>query len=471
MGRVRGRPRRWVRAGLGPRWIVAVSGGSDSVGLLRVLHAWAPDVGLKLSVAHLDHGARGEAGRQDAEFVEGLAQALGLPFDLGHWSPTRSAHFEADARRARYDWLVEVARRRGAAAVAVGHTRDDQAETILHRILRGTGPRGLAGIPWRRSLADGVSLVRPLLDVTRAELRAYLAALGQPFRDDATNEDRSRTRARIRHDLLPRLAAEYNPKVAEALARLGALTASAERGRRRASLARLRVVLLEADAGRIVLRREALARWRVDERAEVIRLAWRRVGWPEGGMGAEHWSRIGSLARAKAGRLSVAGGVDVAVEGDLLVLRRPAAELLSVMGPPAESLPLCLPGEVAWSGRRVIATLDSAVRCDETVDLDALVPPLFVRAAAPGDRFDPLGMGGKTTPLNDFLRGRGVRRDRRAEVPLVCDQKGIVWVAGHRIAERVRVTPETVRTVGLRWAESAFDAPHSMEDRDAAEQM
>lgn len=430
-----------------------------------MLHASASDLGLELSVAHLDHGARGEAGRRDAEFVEGVARALGLPFDLGRWSPTRSAHFEADARRARYDWLVEVARQRGAAAVAVGHTRDDQAETILHRILRGTGPRGLAGIPWRRPLVDGVSLVRPLLDVTRAELRAYLAALGQPFREDATNDDRSRTRARIRHDLLPRLAAEYNPKVVEALARLGALSASAERGRRRASLARLRVVLLEADAGRIVLRRETLARWHADERAEVIRLAWRQAGWPEGEMGAEHWTRIASLARAKAGRFSVAGGVDVAAEGDLLVLRRPAAEW-SVTGPPAEALPLCLPGEVVWSGRRVSATLDSAVRCDETVDLDGLVPPLFVRAAAPGDRFDPLGMGGKTTPLNDFLRGQGVRRDRRADVPLVCDQKGIVWVVGHRIAERVRVTSDTVRTVGLRWAENALDVPPSMEDRD-----
>ena len=142
---VRRRVRRWCARGAGTAWVVAVSGGSDSVGLLRVLHALAPELGLTLSVAHLDHGARGEASRADAAFVEDLAGSLGLPFDLGRWQPTRAGHFEADARRARYDWLLATARARGATAVAVGHTLDDQAETILHRIVRGTGLRGLVG--------------------------------------------------------------------------------------------------------------------------------------------------------------------------------------------------------------------------------------------------------------------------------------------------------------------------------------
>src|SRR5262249_24315970 len=150
----------------------AVSGGSDSVGLLRVLAALGPGLGLTLSVAHLDHGIRGAAARADADFVAGLAEALGLPLDRGQWQPDRSSHFEANARRARYAWLAEVARRREATAVAVGHTRDDQAETILHRIVRGTGLRGLAGIPPRRPLAEGLTLVRPLLKVGRDEIRA-----------------------------------------------------------------------------------------------------------------------------------------------------------------------------------------------------------------------------------------------------------------------------------------------------------
>src|SRR5262245_10919861 len=211
---VRRRMERWLADGLGPGVVVAVSGGGDSVALLRVLHQLAMEFALQLAVAHLNHGVRGEEAEEDARFVAELAGRLDLPFDLGCWSPTRSAHFESEARRARYAWLVEVAKARGASAVAVGHTRDDQAETILHRILRGTGLRGLAGIPSRRPLADSVTLIRPLLDASRAELRDYLASLGQTYRDDATNADLSRTRSRLRHDLMPKLATEYNPRVA-----------------------------------------------------------------------------------------------------------------------------------------------------------------------------------------------------------------------------------------------------------------
>src|SRR5215213_2484536 len=163
---------RWRAAGLGPGCVVAVSGGSDSVGLLRVLHELGPALGMELSVAHLDHGVRGDAARADAEFVAGLAGSLGLAFDLGHWQPARAGHFEADARRARYAWLAGIAQARGASTVAVGHTRDDQAETILHRVLRGTGPRGLAGMPARRPLSGAIALVRPLLRVGRDDVRS-----------------------------------------------------------------------------------------------------------------------------------------------------------------------------------------------------------------------------------------------------------------------------------------------------------
>ncbi len=172
------RIRRWSgEVGLGTTWVVAVSGGGDSAGLLRVLHELADRLDLRLSVAHLDHGARGPAARADAAFVAGLAASLGLAIDLGQWQPARSGHFESDARSARYAWLTEIARARGASVVAVGHTRDDQAETILHRIIRGTGVRGLAGMPRKRVLARDptVTLVRPLLGVSRQAIRDYLA--------------------------------------------------------------------------------------------------------------------------------------------------------------------------------------------------------------------------------------------------------------------------------------------------------
>jgi tRNA(Ile)-lysidine synthase len=450
---------RWRGSGLGPGCVVAVSGGSDSVGLLRVLHELAPALGLELSVAHLDHGVRGDAARADAQFVAGLASSLGLPFDLGQWQPARVGHFEADARRARYAWLAEVAQVRGASAVAVGHTRDDQAETILHRVLRGTGPRGLAGMPARRQLSDAAALVRPLLRVSRDEIRAYLERIGQPWRDDASNADRTRTRARIRHDLLPRLAAEYNPRVADALVRLGALAAASERSHRRQVLQLERRATISASHDQVVLRREMLMQFPKFLRAEVLRLAWHRAGWPEAGMSAKRWRRLADAVRRTGEPSSVICGIEIHRSPLTLEMRRKAAPLSPEPRPvPDEPMPLALPGSAPWLDGRVVATLDPDAPREETLDLDHLHAPLCVRAPVPGDRFAPLGMDGQSTPLNDFFRGRRVVREARRQTPLVCDRFGIVWVVGHRIAHRVRLTDQTRRTVGLSWeAEGGCD--------------
>ena len=449
---------RWAASGLGPGWVVAVSGGSDSVGLVRLLHEIAPRAGLSLSVAHLDHGARGEASRADAAFVEDLAKSLGLPFDPGHWTSSRPGHFESDARRARYAWLAEVALARGAVAVAVGHTRDDQAETVLHRVLRGTGVRGLAGIPARRPLVEGLTLVRPLLTVSRREIRDHLSGLGQPYRDDATNSDTSRTRARLRHDLLPKLAAEYNPKVADALVRLARLASASDRANRKRIL-ELEQVATRPGAGpdEVSFSRDALLTVPAFLRAEVIRLAWRRTGWPEAGMSALRWRRLARLVRlTRSGRFDIGGGVEAHTGfpgPGLFTLRRSSAPVNC-----PDSLPLEIPGSALWPDGRVVLTLDPDAPRDETIDLDRVSPPLLVRAPLPGDRFNPLGLGDREQPLNDFFRGRRVTRDHRARTPLVCDLSGILWVVGHRIAHRVRLTDSTTRRAGLRWDGSGVRA-------------
>jgi tRNA(Ile)-lysidine synthase len=427
-----------------------VSGGSDSIGLLRVLHGLAPGLGLSLIVAHLNHGVRGDAALGDAAFVEEMAAALGLPFYLGEWEPDRPGQFEATARRARYTWLTTVARGRGADVIAVGHTRDDQAETILHRIIRGTGLRGLAGIPSRRPLADGLTLARPLLNVSREEIRAYLATLGQSYRDDATNADLTRTRTRIRHELLPRLARDYNPQVRDAVVRLGALAGAAER-RLDATLGEVEhTVLMSADEKQVVLKGPNFREVPQWLHIEVLRWFWRRAGWPEAGMNAERWRRLARRAMEEETRTSVGGGVELITNSRFVVLVR----VESLPAPVSEiPLPLPVPGEleVPWGGGRIIATLELAAPHDEILDLDALVLPLSVRRPVAGDRFEPLGMNGRGTPLNDFFRSRRVARAQRDSVPLVCDQKGIVWVVGHRIAHRVRRIGTTRRMLGLRF--------------------
>lgn len=448
---------RWRSRGLSGTWVVAVSGGGDSVGLLRVLHELAPALQLRLSVAHLNHGVRGEAARQDAEFVSGLAASLGLPFDLGRWQPTRAGHFESDARRARYAWLIDVARARGAGVVAVGHTRDDQAETILHRIIRGTGPRGLAGIPPRRRLATNpaIDLVRPLLDVSRTSIRAYLEQLGQPCREDASNADVTRTRARIRHELLPRLAADYNPRVDEAIVRLGSLVAASQRAIEGVVRDVARSSVVSRAEGSVVLKQPFLRSQPLYLRTEILRCLWQEAGWPEGGMSARRWRRLGkAVMTLEFGSVDVGAGVALTAKFPFLVLHRAAPRSdTATPAAPAEPVFLDIPGEVEvpWAGGKVVAAIEPAAPADEAIDLQRLELPLTVRAPIAGDRFAPLGMGGRSMALADFFRGRGVGRDARVKIPVVSDRQGIVWVVGHRIAERVKVTDSTQRRLMMRW--------------------
>ncbi len=456
------RIRRWCgRGGLGTAWVVAVSGGGDSVGLLRALHGLADRVGLRLSVAHLDHGARGLAAQADAAFVAELSASLGLPIDLGQWQPSRSGHFESDARRARYAWLSEIARKRGASVVAVGHTRDDQAETILHRIIRGTGIRGLAGMPSKRVLAADpkVMLVRPLLDVSRQQVRDYLAALGQSFREDQSNADLARTRARIRHDLLPKLEAEYNPRVASALVRLGGLAAALQRSLDSDVEEMKQAVVITRVPHCVVLKQGFLGSVPRHLRAEVLRKIWRDLGWPEAGMTARRWLRLARLAeKEEVPRTMIGAHVEAATERFFLVLRcAQTGEPVSESPAPPGAIELTIPGaaSIPWASGRITTALDSHAPHDELIDLNGLSGRLFIRSPAPGDRFEPLGMEGKSTPLADFLRGRRIPRGHRARQPLLCDQRGIIWVVGQRIADRVKITERTERAVALRWIQEA----------------
>ena len=296
------------------------------MGLLRVLLAQSGTIGLELSVAHLNHGTRGDASAADAAYVGALAETLHIPFDLGHWRPTRSSHFESDARRARYDWLTGIAKSRGATVVAAGHTADDQVETILHRIIRGTGIRGLSGIRERRNLASDpdIHLVRPLLSASRAQIRGYLEQLGQSFHEDATNADITRTRSRIRHDLIPKLEAEYNPRLREALDRLGRLAAATDE----VVDAKIRKLsdtsIIEVAEDRIVINRPSLEGVSEFLAVELLRRVWNEAGWPEREMSTARWERLYRfmIQPTRRSRLSLGSGVEAILRRNFLVLNR-----------------------------------------------------------------------------------------------------------------------------------------------------
>jgi len=206
--------------------VVAVSGGCDSVALLRAVHAIRTGGLGRICAAHLNHQLRPDAD-EDEQFVVELCRHLSVTCEVGHVDVGRLAAesgngIEAAARLARYQFLEQTAGRLGSRFVATAHTADDQAETILHRIVRGTGIRGLSGMARARPLGHA-TLIRPLLQVRRAELQTYLDSLGQPYRPDQSNADLRFTRNRIRHDTMPQLCQQYNAEVANALLRLGTL--------------------------------------------------------------------------------------------------------------------------------------------------------------------------------------------------------------------------------------------------------
>ncbi len=289
-----------ARGACADTWVVAVSGGGDSVGLLRVLHQLAPSAGLRLSVAHLDHGVRGEAARADAAFVAELAESLGLPFDLGHGgrpAPATSSPTPGAPDTTGWSRSPDRAGRASWPSATRATTRPRRSCTASSAAPARAGwPASRA----RRPLAadPAIELVRPLLDVSRDEIRDYLRELGQPCREDASNADLTRTRARIRHDLLPRLAAEYNPKVAEALVRLGELAAivpARDRGRR-ARDGDAAVITRSPDC--LVLKHGS---WGRSPPSSGPRCSadLAEAGWPEAGMSARRWRRLAALVRER----------------------------------------------------------------------------------------------------------------------------------------------------------------------------
>jgi tRNA(Ile)-lysidine synthase len=298
--------RNWPPAGWRDVTVVlAVSGGPDSVALLRATQTLAAGGAGRVVAAHYHHGLRAEEADLDARFVARLCAELALECVTRRAAPqaltaTKGGSLEAAARKARYRFLRATAQSAGARFVATGHTADDQAETILHRILRGTGLSGLGGIPRARPLTTGVTLIRPLLAFRRTEILEYLRSLGQAFREDSSNEDPQFTRNRLRHKLLPRIAADFNPDVVAALVRLGSLARESQSltDRLADELAercdvRRQGSMVELDCRPLCEAEPLLVR-------AMLAGIWQQQDWPLRDMSYEKWSSLAAMAQAAA---------------------------------------------------------------------------------------------------------------------------------------------------------------------------
>jgi tRNA(Ile)-lysidine synthase len=444
----------------GTRVLVALSGGADSVALLHLLREMEAHGDLVVAgAAHLNHGLRGADADTDEAFCRALAERLNVPFvsaraDVAALARERKQSIEDAARTVRYAFLERAADELGAGAIATAHTRDDQAETFLLRLLRGAGTRGLGSIRPRVG-----RVIRPVLDVPRADLRIFLETRGETFREDATNADLSIPRNRIRHDLIPYIQSRFSQAAPVLLARHAALAREDE--------AFLQQLAIESTA-RIVLKETArtldrgidldATELRATPRALASRVA-HHVLTSLGGaraIGSDHVDRL--LALAETGR----EGACVSLPGQYAQRLGTVIALRPGRGPENSNsfvFSLSIPGEVRWqrAGWAIAAeTIQGsaghlAAKGPEVgVSVAALALPLAIRSRRPGDRFHPLGAPG-ARKLQDFLVDRKVPRSERDVLPLVVDGRDrIVWVVGHSVGEDFRVVDPSAGVLLLK---------------------
>jgi tRNA(Ile)-lysidine synthase len=480
--------------------LVAVSGGPDSTALARLFAAaagrargsarWPP-----LWLGHVHHAIRGAEADRDLEFCLELARALGFSplsrrIDVPGLARSRKLSLEAAARAARYQLFSEWTQNHPIDAIALAHTGSDQAETVLLRLFRRAGLRGLSGMAERRPLGRGQPgvyplVVRPLLEWRREEVLDLLDALGQPYQEDSTNRDPSILRNRVRHRLLPLLRSEFEPAIDRALVEIARMQRSV-----REDLETLaRQALEEAAGGRgegsLVLEAGLLARLPRTLRRVAVELAAEALRGPAGSDAEAHPSarrltRLSLWLEEPPGDrrvLELGAGLRAELQAGRLLLSARSGP--GTASPPPAHLPV--PGAARWGAWEIRAEElfppaaepfrpeppsagGSEPELREVVDRESLSGPLLVRGRLPGDRLSPLGLPG-SKKLKELLRERGVRPRDRGAVPLVADSRGIVWVVGHRIGHPHRLREETRSVLRLTARRLPEGAPPGEETR------
>lgn len=443
----------------GERAIVAVSGGPDSTAMLIVLARLSNRLKLDLTVAHFDHMLRSpEDAAEDEAFVRRLAQQLKLPLTCGRGDVrlrvrrTRESVEDA-ARRLRYTFLGRGAKAAGASVVLLGHTEDDQAESVLLHILRGSGLDGLRGMRARSRwpLGQGPDVARPLLELSRGETARYCQELGLQPRQDPTNELIIATRNRVRHELLPKLR-EFNPRAERALARLAdAVAQDAEYLDLAAEEAWDRLSTKERD--HVSFLRAELQVLHPALTSRLLRRAFEHLLGTGADLEAVHIGGIAIALKKPRSRLSLPHSVTATLDARSLTIRRGASRRPSI-----PETRLVMPGTTRAGEWRIEAGLvpvpsvpPTAGRLEALLDADAVGGNLVVRSRRPGDRLRPLGLGGEKK-VQDILVDAKVPACERDGVPILCSGGGIVWVMGHRIDENAAITSATRRCLRVRFS-------------------
>ena len=438
----------------GEKVILGVSGGADSIAMLYALNELV-DYGLELIVAHLNHGIRGDEAKGDAEFVKETAKSLRLTFVYGEvdtlsFKEESQLSLEDAARTLRYKFFDQVLNKHYATKIATAHTLDDQAETVLMRLLRGSGSRGLSGIP-----PVSNSIVRPLIDTSRSEIEEYLRSKGVEWVEDSTNESPEFLRNRIRQDLLVELES-YNPQIKETLSRTAEILRSEEEFIRKEALKHFDDIFSPNKSELI----GDLKYYRSVEkplRFSLLRLTIEKLNTSLKNISSTHIVSADDflLSETASGEVELPQGT-VIVKGydTFLVTRKSELELefsYSIQSPGKWSFP-----EFSVSIEYIIT--DELAENDESVayfDPETVSFPIEVRNFKPGDRFSPLGMT-TSKKLQDYFTDIKLPKFLRSRVPIFISKDEIMWLGGIRLDNRFKVTDKKkevlmIKLIRPRW--------------------
>ncbi len=455
----------------GDRIVVALSGGPDSMAMLHILTVLYQELDISLHIAHLDHQFRGLQSQKDSEFIRSYADRLCLPvtiesIDVPAFARKNRLSAQAAAREIRYKFLFKVAREVGGTKIALGHTSNDQAETVLARLLRGAGSRGLSGIPvYGRGM-----IIRPLLSVSRAEIIDYLNRTNIPFLNDPTNEKPIYLRNRIRHELLPLLAERYSPGIYDILNREAEILCMENEFLSQYSSGILDNIVSDSSAGSLGERGLELdlglfSKHHTAVKRRVILEAVRRVKGDVDNISfvqIDETLRMADKGRIGAvitfpGRVRIRRGYNriiVSLGGDLVPSARQSALCIGIGE--ERNLVLPVPGRVSLEP--TLTEIEASIMEGPFIysggagkgasfDLEMFSSPLFIRNRRRGDILYPLGMGGKKKKLHDIFIDMKIPLEERGGIPLLVSPEGILWVMGVRQDDRFKVRDGTKRTL------------------------
>lgn len=436
---------------LNDKVVVALSGGPDSVALLHILHSLSTEYNLTLYAAHLNHLLRGKEAEEDVSFVKGLAKELKVEIwteevDIKGEAREKGLSLQVAARRARYDFLKRVAKEACVLKIALGHQLDDQVETILMRLIRGTGAEGFSGIPPCRRLDEKITIIRPLIDTSSEQIREYLKEKMAGFRTDSSNLCQDYQRNKVRLRLLP-LLYQFNPDFKERLIATAKLWQADDDYLCEIAEKRLCKAILR-DEQEIALDLKELKKLRSPILVRILRKVLKQD------LEKITFSHIQAILKLikegpSQGRLSLPKG---------LVIKREYEKLKIVHSPQCPAVhefryEMEIPGrvEIREAGLKIqakIVKLKEVQFASNTAYFDLLKirPPLILRSREEGDRFCPFGLKG-TKKVKDLFIDLKIPARTRERIPLLVDRKGILWVVEYRRSNRAKVTEKTKRVV------------------------